>query len=57
LENLIDICADLQRKRIAHRNLKPQNIILAREGSTRDMRLINFELGAFFDDDQKAKLR
>ena len=45
LEGLIDVCADLQKFGIAHRNLKPQNIILNRDNSFRDLRLINFELG------------
>ena len=44
LEGLIDVCADLQKYGIAHRNLKPQNIILNRDNSLRDLRLINFEL-------------
>ena len=49
LQALIDIGADLQKQCIAHRNLKPQNIIINRNDSLRDLRLINLETGIIFD--------
>jgi len=53
LEALVDICADLQKFNIAHRNLKPQNVIINNDANLRDLRLINFELGII----QKAEKR
>lgn len=48
LQALIDIGADLQKQNIAHRNIKPQNIIINRNDSLRDLRLINLETGIIF---------
>ena len=45
LKALIDLGVELQTKKIAHRNIKPQNVMLNRDNSLRDLRLINFELG------------
>lgn len=54
LETMIDIGADLQKRNIAHRNIKPQNVIINKENSFRDLRLINFEMGVILDHDMVA---
>lgn len=43
---LIEIFADLQRKRIAHRNIKPANIVMmdSKSHQNKRLRLCNFEL-------------
>ena len=43
---LIEIFADLQRKRIAHRNIKPANIVMmeSKTQSNKRLHLCNFEL-------------
>lgn len=53
LKSMIDLGVELQSKRIAHRNIKPQNIILNRDQSLRDIRMINFELGIQIDEGEK----
>ena len=42
---LLEVFADLQRKRIAHRNIKPANIVMVEPTSnSKRMRICNFEL-------------
>lgn len=45
---LIEVFADLQRKRIAHRNIKPANIVMLepQTSTKKTMRICNFELAA-----------
>jgi serine/threonine protein kinase len=42
--DLIEVFADLQRKRIAHRNIKPANIVMMEPSQKKPMRVCNFEL-------------
>lgn len=55
LEALIDLGADLQKRNVAHRNLKPQNVVVNGESSLRDLRLINFELGYTMSADRRQE--
>ena len=41
---LLEVFADLQRKRIAHRNIKPANIVMVEPSNSKRMRICNFEL-------------
>lgn len=44
---LVTIFAELQRKRIAHRNIKPANIVIVSDPLRRgNVRICNFELAA-----------
>jgi serine/threonine protein kinase len=40
---MIDIFAEMQRKKVAHRNIKPSNILLMDE-SLNSIKICNFEL-------------
>eukprot|EP00347_Sterkiella_histriomuscorum_P016668 403352312 len=40
---LVEVFADLQRKRIAHRNIKPSNIIRMNHPGEKSLRICNFE--------------
>lgn len=44
ISDLIDMFADMQRKRIAHRNIKPSNILVMDQDSLKQVRIQNFEL-------------
>ena len=46
---MIRLCADLQRKRISHRNLKPSNIALLDEDNFKNVKLYNFEMAHIFE--------
>jgi serine/threonine protein kinase len=41
---LIEIFADLQRKRVAHRNIKPANIVILEQNASKSLRVCNFEI-------------
>lgn len=45
VSTLIDIFGDLQRKKIAHRNIKPANIVVLDQNHMQ-LRVCNFELAA-----------
>lgn len=52
---LIEVFADLQRKRIAHRNIKPANIVMVEPThQKKTMRICNFELAAELKEGQET---
>lgn len=49
---LIEVLADLQRKRIAHRNIKPANIVEIDSTGDKKLRICNFEWAVELENDK-----